>query len=277
MVSLAAPGGSVGPHQDNYDVFLCQGFGTREWLVGNADDAVADDEAPGLALLLPFPEEDRHLAHDGDLLYLPPGIPHWGVAMDLCTTYSVGFRAPSRADLRLAAAEVSSEPVFTADPATSDGDCFYQDPDLETAEADAGRISSRALGRLRTQNLVDACESDEQLARILGATVTDPKAWLVPEPLPAVEARRLCERAVSRRVHGMARLAWYRGAGKLLVFANGHCLETALGFDEFLESLCRLRVSTAGMQEGLCAIEAGRKLYRWLATQGVFDADECAE
>ena len=31
----------------------------------------------------------------GDVLYLPPGIPHDGVAEDLCTTWSVGFRAPT--------------------------------------------------------------------------------------------------------------------------------------------------------------------------------------
>ncbi|WP_279293382.1 cupin domain-containing protein, partial [Pseudomonas aeruginosa] len=34
MISYAAPGGGVGPHFDNYDVFLLQGHGRRRWKVG---------------------------------------------------------------------------------------------------------------------------------------------------------------------------------------------------------------------------------------------------
>ena len=34
MVSYAADGGNVGPHYDNYDVFLLQGEGQRQWSVG---------------------------------------------------------------------------------------------------------------------------------------------------------------------------------------------------------------------------------------------------
>jgi 50S ribosomal protein L16 3-hydroxylase len=35
----------------------------------------------------------------GDMLYLPPGVAHDGVAIDACTTYSIGFRAPSAQEL----------------------------------------------------------------------------------------------------------------------------------------------------------------------------------
>ena len=34
MVSYAVDGGSVGPHYDNYDVFLLQGEGERRWQLG---------------------------------------------------------------------------------------------------------------------------------------------------------------------------------------------------------------------------------------------------
>ena len=44
MVSFAAPGGGVGPHTDNYDVFLCQGIGVREWNV-SSDDIAKDPAA----------------------------------------------------------------------------------------------------------------------------------------------------------------------------------------------------------------------------------------
>ena len=72
MVSYATPGGGVGPHVDRYDVFLLQGPGRRAWRV----------------------ENKRYVAAPGDLLYLPPGVRHDGVALEPCFTYSIGFRAP---------------------------------------------------------------------------------------------------------------------------------------------------------------------------------------
>ena len=72
MVSFAAPGGSVGPHRDNYDVFLCQGEGIREWHLGNKDDVVEDESSNELSLLKPFADSNPQSAGEGDILYLPP-------------------------------------------------------------------------------------------------------------------------------------------------------------------------------------------------------------
>jgi 50S ribosomal protein L16 3-hydroxylase len=77
MVSYATPGGGVGPHVDFYDVFLLQGQGRRAWRV----------------------ENKRFVAQAGDLLYLPPGVRHDGVALERCFTYSIGFRAPRGTEL----------------------------------------------------------------------------------------------------------------------------------------------------------------------------------
>jgi 50S ribosomal protein L16 3-hydroxylase len=77
MVSYAAPGGGVGPHVDSYDVFLLQGPGRRLWTVGST----------------------VYRTGPGDLLYLPPGVEHDGVALEPCYTYSIGFRAPRGAEL----------------------------------------------------------------------------------------------------------------------------------------------------------------------------------
>jgi 50S ribosomal protein L16 3-hydroxylase len=77
MVSYATPGGGVGPHVDFYDVFLLQGLGRRAWRV----------------------ENKRFVAEPGDLLYLPPGVRHNGVALERCVTCSIGFRAPRGAEL----------------------------------------------------------------------------------------------------------------------------------------------------------------------------------
>src|SRR5260221_416764 len=94
MVSYAAPGGSVGPHVDSYDVFLLQGRGKRRWQISGQKD---HSFVPGLDLkiLERFAPEAEWLLEPGDILYLPPGVAHHGVAETECLTWSIGFRAPS--------------------------------------------------------------------------------------------------------------------------------------------------------------------------------------
>ncbi|WP_020560730.1 cupin domain-containing protein [Thiofilum flexile] len=100
MISYAVEGGSVGPHIDAYDVFLLQGLGQRRWQIST--QAVSEENfIPNLDLRImrDFVPEQEWVVEAGDLLYLPPNVPHYGVALGECMTYSVGFRAPSRADL----------------------------------------------------------------------------------------------------------------------------------------------------------------------------------
>jgi 50S ribosomal protein L16 3-hydroxylase len=96
MISYAADQGSVGPHFDYYDVFLIQGSGSREWRLGqHCDEDTPLKPGQPLKLLTSFAESGRFLLQPGDMLYLPPGLAHWGVAQGECTTLSVGFRALS--------------------------------------------------------------------------------------------------------------------------------------------------------------------------------------
>jgi hypothetical protein len=44
MISYASEGGGVGPHVDNYDVFLLQGRGRRRWSISHAPIAAGDEE-----------------------------------------------------------------------------------------------------------------------------------------------------------------------------------------------------------------------------------------
>lgn len=101
MVSYASHGGSVGPHFDQYDVFLIQGSGQRRWKLGQrCDDSSPLLNHPELRLLQDFDQQDEVLLSPGDILYIPPGVAHWGIAEgDDCMTLSVGFRAPSEAEL----------------------------------------------------------------------------------------------------------------------------------------------------------------------------------
>src|SRR3546814_488027 len=95
MVSFAATGGSVGAHVDQYDVFLLQALGHRRWQVDTRDDPPLHFRKDAeIRLLQRFtPSHDWVLA-PGDMLYLPPGVPHHGVAEDPCLTFSIGMRAP---------------------------------------------------------------------------------------------------------------------------------------------------------------------------------------
>jgi 50S ribosomal protein L16 3-hydroxylase len=94
MVSYAVPGGSVGPHVDSYDVFLLQGYGRRRWQISTQKD---HSFVPGLDLkiLERFVPEEEWVLETGDMLYLPPGVAHHGVAESECLTWSIGFRAPT--------------------------------------------------------------------------------------------------------------------------------------------------------------------------------------
>jgi 50S ribosomal protein L16 3-hydroxylase len=139
MVSYAVDGGSVGAHVDQYDVFLVQGLGRRRWQIdadANPPRDFRDDVE--LKLLRTFAPSHEWTLERGDMLYLPPGVPHHGVAIGECMTYSVGMRAPSQAELMLDFAETFAE--------TLSDDARFADPDLEPADGD-GEIDDDAFER----------------------------------------------------------------------------------------------------------------------------------
>ena len=100
MASFAPDGGSVGPHFDQYDVFLLQVEGERLWQTG----AACDEQTPlvpgsDLSIVADFVPTQEWLLAPGDMLYLPPKLSHWGVAQNNCMTFSIGFRSPTLADM----------------------------------------------------------------------------------------------------------------------------------------------------------------------------------
>lgn len=124
MVSYAAPGGGVGPHFDSYDVFLVQGQGRRAWRLARRRNFALLPGAP-LKLIAGFRAEAEILLEPGDLLYLPPGWGHDGVALDPCFTCSIGFRAPRGAELAAAFLDHLHERGLP--------DAVYRDPGLRPA------------------------------------------------------------------------------------------------------------------------------------------------
>ena len=94
MVSFATDGGGVGPHVDSYDVFLLQAYGRRRWRVSRQRGLRAAAGSP-INNVESFRASREWVLDAGDMLYLPPGVAHEGVALGECMTYSIGFRAPS--------------------------------------------------------------------------------------------------------------------------------------------------------------------------------------
>ena len=124
MISYAPDKGSVGPHVDAYDVFLLQAEGNRHWQI--ATDTINTDKLINnidLKILEQFNPDQNWILEPGDMLYLPPGIPHHGVAVGECMTYSIGFRAPSHLDMIQSFIETITE--------QQNCETLYTDPDLK--------------------------------------------------------------------------------------------------------------------------------------------------
>jgi len=140
MVSYAVDGGSVGAHVDQYDVFLLQGLGQRRWQISTNPSAPRDfrDDAE-LKLLREFAPTHEWTLQSGDMLYLPPGVPHHGVAVGECLTYSIGMRAPSLGELLVDFAEMFADRLPE--------ELRFADPDLAPANGD-GEIDEAAFVRL---------------------------------------------------------------------------------------------------------------------------------
>lgn len=272
MISCAAPGGSVGPHLDHYDVFLCQGQGHRQWLTGASGAAPVDEASLELSLLKPFDATNTYDAGSGDVLYLPPGVPHWGIARDLCMTYSIGMRAPTGRELCTGAARVLGRPA-SAPEAGDDAPIFYVDPDLTLCEAVPGLISAATIRRVREQQLLQPELPDLDAARVFGSVVTDPKAWLLADPADPAEVQGLLRRPRTLPVHGMARIAWYESEPRFLVFVNGVAYEAGGSAADFVRRVCETRSATAGDIRQLQRQVDGDALLAWLLAEGLFDLE----
>ena len=270
MISFAAPGGSVGPHKDNYDVFLCQGSGRREWRLAGPNETSASDACDQLTLLQPFADPAPLDTKSGDVLYLPPGKPHWGIAGEACMTYSIGMRAPSLGELRLCFDRELRDIVNPFPQTPGENKIFYTDPDLDHTESAPGRISAASIDRCRNLISDDAGTSDQYLATALGCVATDLKAWLAPDIPSATEISNYlgaCSARETALAHGMSKIAWWSDDGKAMVFANGAHKTVTPDDLTMVQSICSSR--HIGTQQ-LCSL-ANNELVLWLLNMGTFD------
>lgn len=233
MISYAADQGTVGPHTDAYDVFLVQTQGQRRWRISGreygADDLLADID---LKVLKQFDTEQEWLLNPGDVLYLPPGVAHWGVAEGDCITCSVGFRAPSEQELL---SDWCDHLI-----AGAAAERHYMDPPLNPTQA-SGEISPSVIARVREMLQHGLQQPETEQARWFGRYVTEPKPQL--PVAPADEALsddgldHLIQEAGGLMLHPHSRLAYTEAGGRLYLFADGEDFDIPATLKFALQSL----------------------------------------
>ncbi len=218
MISYAATGGSVGPHVDQYDVFLLQVEGKRRWQIARSFDPSLLEDCP-LNVLEHFEVEQEWVLEPGDILYLPPNVAHFGIALEPGMTWSIGSRAPSAADLLQGYGEWLVR--------EHEGGERYSDPGLRIAER-AGEVSLGALKDLRDlmrSQITDSHDIDEYLTAFLS------RFRLAREPM-APDVQVSCEELIVSLEQGAqlirhpwTRLSWYETPQGARLFAAGQGLD----------------------------------------------------
>ena len=233
MVSVAAPGGSVGPHVDQYDVFLLQAQGRRFWQLADSFEPALLQDCE-LNVLKSFTPQDEWILESGDMLYLPPGIAHHGVALDQCMTWSIGMRAPSSADLLQALGEWLAQ--------YRDEGSRYHDarlsPSVRTGEIDADAIE-------RFAQMVSNLAGDKlDFRTFLGSFLSRYRLAHEPAPpelaldLPALQTA--LDKGASIQRNPWTRLSWMESGQDAMLFAAGEPFPCSI---ELATQICSQPVS----------------------------------
>ena len=231
MVSYAPKGGSVGQHFDFYDVFLVQGYGHRRWQLGQMCDANTEFVAGQPLKLLPEMQVhfDEVLA-PGDLLYVPPGLSHYGVAEDDCLTFSFGFRMPNMADMMDRISDKFAENTFLKNP--------LLDIPRQT-QAQIGEISKSELNYLKTL-LLERLQNSSELDAAIMSLMSEPKyPDNIPEPdeIEADDLREILGTGYEIMLEPASRLLYTEQEQKLLFWANGEQLCLSEEFSALLKQI----------------------------------------
>jgi 50S ribosomal protein L16 3-hydroxylase len=265
MISFASDGGGVGPHVDSYDVFLLQIAGRRRWRVGRADPRRLRDDVP-LKMLADFAPRHDWLLDPGDMLYLPPGWGHEGIAVGECITASIGFRAP-RADALGADVlqRLAEDAAAGAEQANAPAATRYRDRGAQATGRPA-RIPA-ALSRFAADAVERVMADRTARARALGEALSEPKpgTWFerreTAATLPAAIALDRRTRMLYDERH---------------VFINGDSFRAAGRDAKLVRRLADRRWLDAGSVARL-SDEAGELLAEWLRAGWCASAGNMAE
>ncbi|MGY1488434.1 JmjC domain-containing protein [Methylobacillus pratensis] len=252
MVSFAPDQGGVGPHFDSYDVFLLQGEGERLWRISEQEDLSLVEGAP-LRILQNFNTEHEWVLGPGDMLYLPPHVAHWGIAVGNAMTYSIGFRAPS-------AQELASEFLnYLQDKLQVPG--MYADPELQPQPHPA-EIGAQMLDKVSAM-LEQIRWQASDVSNFLGRYLSEPKPHIVFDENEALALKRFVQQLPKR---GIA----LSGKSQMLFcdnqfFMNGEQLAVTARHQPFLTALADGRRLEAACFDSTILQDAGlmQQLYDW--------------
>jgi len=238
MISYASDGGGVGPHFDNYDVFLIQTDGKRKWEIGEICDENSQliNNLP-VSILSDFKAVDSWVLEPGDILYVPPGFGHNGVAVgDNCITCSIGFRAPSHNEILHEFTDHVSEGISDA--------LRYNDADL-VKQNNSGEISKQALNKVQ-KILQQYIEDSDLVSDWFGRYMTTPKYSQTNYLSPDVSSNLCSLEILTKHLatggqlirNESSRFAYISKAGNHILFVDGKCISSLNDANLLIETLC---------------------------------------
>ena len=262
MVSYAPPGGSVGPHSDEYDVFLLQAQGSRRWLYSdervNRPALIPDID---LAIMQDFEADQEAVLLPGDILYLPPGIAHHGVAVDSCMTISIGFRAPTAIEVFESFALEAGRQKFTSKR--------YSDPDLET-NRHFSEITQAEIDRFKTMILSVIDQPESVWIDSVGKHLSD--CSFVADDVDNPPSTLVTELFNSNwMVNSESKMLYHRSDTDIAFYCNGrsYLLPYSDSIIELIQNLCDLRFVSADTIKACRAHKPLIDMLFMLTTSGV--------
>ncbi|AAZ28302.1 MULTISPECIES: cupin domain-containing protein [Colwellia] len=232
MASFAMPGGSVGPHIDNYDTFICQGSGKRHWRVGDSGEHVEFAAHEALLHVEAFEAIIDVELDAGDILYIPPGFPHEGISLDTSMSFSVGFRGNSAVSVLSAFADHLID--------NEKGSQLLTDPN-RLVTSNSGEVSNNdyASIKLQVQNLLD---DDINFKKFTGQFLTTAKHdldILIPdEPFELTEVSNLLNSHAIKRLGGLRAFYFEDTIEQGLCYINGSELAFSAEIANGVKLLC---------------------------------------
>ena len=213
-----------------------------------------------LRILADFDQSEEWVLEPGDMLYLPPRLAHFGIAEDDCMTYSVGFRAPSAAEVLTHFTDFLSQYLTDEER--------YTDADAQPV-SDPHQIQGDALDRLKSL-LAEHMSDERMLLTWFGQFMTEPR---YPE---LVAGEELGEEDFINSLEGgailvrnpSARMAWSEVDDDVLLFASGQSRYLPGKLRELLKLVCSADALHSDNLGAWLADEDGRDLLCELVKQG---------
>lgn len=232
MISFATEGGSVGPHIDNYDTFICQGSGTRRWIVGPNGNHEQFSAHELLLHVKPFNTIIDVELQAGDILYIPPGYPHEGIAQSPSMSFSVGYRTESVKDGLSALADYLIDQDL--------GNDLLTDPKRKVC-VNPALVDNNDLSLIK-QHLSKVLQDDRLLARFAGCHLSSPKHALdapeAPFDYTEQEIKSLLTEQPLLRLGGLRCHYFEQTLGEGFFYINGEECQLDPGLTATIKNLC---------------------------------------